>query len=180
MNVMRLVMVVAGVFVCGAGHGAWERFQDVRFGSTPEKPPVKGWVDVRDDKASFPVMKYRYTDKNRLWHIYRVTRPLTADYERIVVAVRAVKAMLEKECQVELKPMSSFVPKRFSDEERKKWSQGTSYMYRDNDRIAEVHILFAGSADGKVSIVYSVSDLEIFQQDRMPKGGEVPDKMQRK
>lgn len=180
MNVMRLAMVVVGVFVCGAGHGAWESFQDVRFGSAPEKPPVKGWVDVRDDKSSFPLSKYGYTSKNRLWQIYRTTRPLAVDYERIVAAVRAVKAMLEKECKVELKPQPCFVPKRFSDEERKKWSQGTGYMYRDKDRIAEVHILFAGSADGKVSIVYSVSDLEIFQQDRMPKGGEVPDKTQRK
>lgn len=174
MNVMRLAMVVVGVFVCGAGHGAWESFQDVRFGSAPEKPPVKGWVDVRDDKSSFPLSKYGYTSKNRLWQIYRVTRPLAADYERIVAAVRAVKAMLEKECKVELKPWPCFVPKRFSDEERKKWSQGTSYMYRDKDRIVEVHLLL-GVKD-KLSIGYTVSNLAMFYEDRTSTGGAVPDK----
>ena len=174
MNVMRLAMVVAGVFVCGAGHGAWERFQDVRFGSAPEKPPVNGWVDVRDDKSSFPLSKYGYTSKNRLWQIYRATRPLAADYEKISAAIRAVKAMLEKECKIELKSQSCFVPKRFSDEERKKWSHGTSYMYRDKDRIVEVHLLFG--AKDKLSIVYTVSNLAMFHEDRTSTGGAVPDK----
>lgn len=73
MTVMRLATVVVGAFVAGAVHGAWESFQGIRFGSAPEKPPVRGWGDVSDEKARFPVAKYRYTDKNRLWQIYRAT-----------------------------------------------------------------------------------------------------------